>query len=55
MPLIELRFSTFGGTGAGLTVVKAILRRFGRKIWVESQFGGGSTFCFSLPEGGRSS
>jgi two-component system, chemotaxis family, sensor kinase Cph1 len=37
-----------GGTGAGLTIVKKIIDRHDGKIWIESVYGEGTTFLFTL-------
>jgi len=37
------------GTGLGLTLIKQIVERYGGRIWVESEYGKGSRFTFTLP------
>ncbi|MBL7110467.1 MAG: HAMP domain-containing histidine kinase [Bacteroidales bacterium] len=38
------------GTGLGLSIARQIVQSHGGKIWVESEEGSGSKFCFILPQ-----
>ena len=39
----------YGGTGLGLTITQKFAQMLGGTLWVESEFGHGSTFVLSLP------
>lgn len=39
-----------GGSGAGLAFVRKIIERHDGAVWVDSQFGSGTTIYFTLPE-----
>ncbi len=41
----------YGGTGLGLTISTQLVHKMGGRIWVDSEPGKGSSFCFEIPFG----
>lgn len=47
-PFKRLHGDDVPGAGIGLATCRRIVERYGGKIWVESEVGAGSVFCFTL-------
>jgi len=48
-PFARLHGLAFAGSGLGLAICRRIIGRYGGRIWVDSEYGKGSTFRFTIP------
>lgn len=50
VPFKRLHGKSIPGTGIGLAICQRVIERYGGRIWVESEFGHGAEFIFTLPD-----